>query len=143
MGKSFALTRGRVWFAMVASFAAYGFLGPGLRNQIHGAPFDWKYALAVTVSYMAIGICVATCLVIGMSVCNEVRLQDTERRQAIFMLAASSIASAVVPNLILICMALFQRQVPGLIFSEVLLTAAISLLSFITFAAFVFSVAKR
>jgi len=142
MVKSFALTRRKAWFAIIALFALYGFIGPGLRNQIHGSPFDWKYALGTLISYTAIGICVATCLVVGVSVCIEVRVHDAERRQAIIILIASSIASTVLPTLILICCGLFHGK-GGLIFSEALLTATISLLSFLTFAGFVMSVSKR
>ena len=142
MVRSIALTRGRVWSAIVVLFALYGFLGPGLRNQIHGSPFDWKYALSALISYMAIGICIATCLVIGLIVCNGVRLHDAERKDAILTLGASSIASTIVPTLILICCGLFHGK-GGLIFSEALLTATISLLSFLIFGGFVFSVSKR
>jgi len=147
MAKSFrfrsqALTPGRVWFAIVAVFAVYGFLGPGLKNQIQGSPFDWKYALGASLSYLAIGMCIATCLIVGVIVSIEVRLHDAERRPAILTLVVSSIASTVVPTLLLICSRLFHGEA-GLVFSEALLTATISLLSFLTFAGFVLSVARR
>jgi hypothetical protein len=137
-----ALTPGRVWVAVIVLFAAYGFLGPGLRNQIQGSPFDWKYALGSSLSYLAIGVCIATCLIVGVIVCIEVRVHDAERRPAILTLIVSSIASTVVPTLLLICSRLFHGEA-GLVFSEALLTATISLLSFLTFAGFVFSVARR
>jgi len=144
MAKLFPLTRRKVWFAIVGSFAAYGFFGPGLKNQIHGFPFDWKYALGAAISSMALGICIATCLVIGVTVCIRVREDyDAERGQAIQTLAASSIASTVLPTLILICCRLFHGNGAWLIFSEALLTATISLLSFLIFAGFVLSVSKR
>lgn len=144
MVRSFPLTRRKAWFAIVASFAVYGFFGPGLKNQIHGFPFDWKYALGAAISSMALGICIATCLVIGVIVCIRVRQDyDAERGQAIQTLAVSSIASTILPTLILICCRLFHRDGAWLIVSEALLTATISLLSFLIFAGFVLSVAKR
>jgi hypothetical protein len=142
MAKSSALTPGRVWSGIVVLFAAYGFFGPGLTNQIHGSPFDWKYALGASLSYLAIGICIATCLIVGVIVSIEVRLHDAERRPAILTLVVSSIASTIVPTLLLICSRLFHGEA-GLIFSEALLTATISLLSFLAFAGFVLSVARR
>jgi hypothetical protein len=142
MARSIALTRRKVWFGIVGLFAFYGFLVPGLKNQIHGSPFDWKYALGASVSYMAIGICIATCLVVGLKVCAGAREPDAERGQAIVTLGASSIASTVLPTLILICSGLFRGEASGLIFSEAILTATISLLSFLTFAGFVLSVRK-
>jgi hypothetical protein len=143
MVRSFALTRRKVWFAIVILFAAYGFFVPGLKNQIHDAPFDWKYAFGASISYLAIGICIATCLVVGLKVCIGVREPDAERGLAIMTLVASSIASTVFPTLILICCGLFRGQAAGLIYSEAMLTATISLLSFLTFAGFVFSVSNR
>jgi hypothetical protein len=144
MATSFVLTRRKAWFAIVASFAAYGFFGPGLKNQIQGFPFDWKYALGAAISSMALGICIATCLVVGVIVCIQVREDyDVERGQAIQTLAASSIASTVLPTLILICSRLFHSDGAWLILSEALLTATISLLSFLTFAGFVLSVRKN
>jgi hypothetical protein len=142
MVKSFRLTRGRVWSAIVVLFALYGFLVPGLKNQIEGAPFDWKYAFGSSISYMAIGICIATCLVVGFIVCIAVRQPDTERKDALLTLGASSIASTMVPTLILICSGLFHGK-SGLIFSEAMLTTTISLLSFLIFGGFVFSVSRR
>jgi hypothetical protein len=142
MAKSFAFTPGKVWFGIIALFAAYGLLGPGLRNQIHGSPFDWKYALGASVSHLALGICIATCLVVGVIVCTEVRVHDAERKPAILTLAASSVASTIVPTLLLFCSRLFHGEA-GLIFSEALLAATISILSFLIFGGFVFSVAKR
>jgi hypothetical protein len=139
-----ATTRGKftaLWVGIVVLFAVYGFFGPGLRNQIHGSPFDWKYALGASVSRMALGLCIATCLVVGVIICIEVRVHDAERRPAIITLIASSIASTVLPTLILICSGLFHGA--GLILSEALLTTTISLLSFLTFAGFVMSVSKR
>ncbi len=142
MARSFSLTRRKVWFAIVASFAAYGFFGPGLKNQIQGFPFDWKYALGAAVSSMALGVCIATCLVVGVIVCIRVREDyEAERGQAIQTLAVSSIASTVLPTLILFGCGFFRGD--GLILSEALLTATISLLSFLTFAGFVLSVSKR
>lgn len=142
MAKISALTPGRVWFGIVVLFTSYGFLGPGLKNQIHGSPFDWKYALGSSLSYLAIGMCIATCLIVGVIVSIEVRLHDAERRSAILTLIVSSIASTVVPTLLLICCRLFHGEA-GLVFSEALLTATISLLSFLAFAGFVLSVARR
>ena len=144
MLRPFATTRGKfttLWIAIVALFTLYGFFGPGLRNQIHGFPFDWKYAFGATVSHMALGLCIATCLVVGIIVCIEVRVHDAERRPAVLTLVASSIASSVLPTLILICSGLFRGD--GLILSEALLTVTISLLSFLTFAGFVLSVGRR
>jgi hypothetical protein len=141
MVRSFALTRRNVWLGIVGLFTLYGFLVPGLKNQIHGSPFDWKYAFGASISYMAIGICIATCLIVGVKVCIGVREPDAERGQAILTLVASSIASTVVPTLILICSGLFHGK-GGLILSEALLTATISLVSFLTFAGFVLSVRK-
>jgi hypothetical protein len=138
-------TRGKftaLWVSIVALFTLYGFFGPGLRNQIHGHPFDWKYALGAVVSNMALGLCIATCLVVGIIVCIEVRVHDAERKPALMTLIASSVASTVVPTLVLICCRLFHGQA-GLILSESMLTATISLLSFLAFAGFVFSVARR
>jgi hypothetical protein len=142
MVRSIAWTRRKVWLTIVVLFAAYGFFVPGLKNQIHGSPFDWNYALGASLSSMAIGICIATSLVVGLKVCIGVREPDAERGQAILTLVASSIASTVLPTLILICSGLFHGK-GGLIFSEALLTATISLLSFLTFTAFVLSVSKR
>jgi hypothetical protein len=144
MVRSFASTRDKfitLGFAMVALFTLYGFFGPGLKNQIHGFPFDWLYALGAAIYHMALGICIATCLVVGVIVCIEVRTNDAERKIAIATLIGSSIAASVVPTLLLICTGLFHGG--GLILSEALLTATISLLSFLTFAGFVLSVAER
>src|SRR6476661_3621158 len=123
MAKSFTLTPGRVWIVIVASFAAYGFCGPGLRNQIHGIPFDWKYALGASISSLALGICIATCLVAGTIVCIEVRAHNAERGPAIRALVVSSVAGTVLPTLLLIFSCLFRGDATGLIFSESLLTA--------------------
>ena len=87
-------------------------------------------------------MCIATCLIVGVIVSIEVRLHDAERRPAILTLVVSSIASTVVPTLLLIGSRLFHGEA-GLVFSEALLTATISLLSFLTFAGFVLSVARR
>jgi hypothetical protein len=143
--KLLTTTRGKftaLWVGIIALFTLYGFFGPGLRNQIHGSPFDWKYALGALVSHMALGFCIATCLVVGVIICIEVRLHDAERKPAILTLVASSTASTVVPTLVLICCGLFHGK-SGLILSEALLAATISLLSFLTFAGFVLSVGKR
>ena len=54
----------------------------------------------------------------------------------------SARVSVEIPTLLLICSRLFHGEA-GLVFSEAMLTATISLLSYLAFAGFVFSVARR
>ena len=111
-------------------------------RELFAKALKGKYALGALVSNMALGLCIATCLVVGVIVCIEVRVHDAERKPALVTLVASSIASTVVPTLVLIGCRLFRGEA-GLILSESMLAATISLLSFLTFAGFVMSVSRR
>ena len=132
-----------VWFAMVGLFTAYGFFGPGFKNQIYGTPFAWEIALEAAISFAAFGICVATNLVVGLIVSIGVRVHSAERDKATLILFLSAIVSTILPTLILVGSGLFHGERGWLILLGTPSMAAISPLFFIAFTIFVFRVSRR
>jgi hypothetical protein len=140
------MTRGKfttLWFAIVGLFTAYGFFGPGFKNQIYGTPFIWEIALEASISFAAFGFCIATNLVVGLIVSIGVRVHGAERDKSTLILFLSAVASTVLPTLILIGCGLFHGERGWLILLGTPLMAAISLLFFIAFSVFVFRVSMH
>ena len=99
-----------LWLLLVGLFAAYGFFGPGHKDQLYGEPFDYRVAFESTFVFAGIGFTLATCLAACLYAFMKVRAKLITGFSAILLVMFCSTLAASIPPLLMRCSGHYQGE---------------------------------
>ncbi len=110
---------------------------------IYGASRDWTDKVAGVVFWGAVGLCAATCAVVGCYVFMRTKAGGLRRWQALAMMLGCGAASAVLPPLLVACTGLFHGEGGIMIFVAADLVFWIAFFTFVVSAILVACIPKQ